>query len=54
MINNSTRVRTGYWIYSLWRFTAATQVTITMSTITLVALISETGVDSFRRPTDVD
>jgi hypothetical protein len=35
--NNSTRVRIGYRIYSLWRFTAATKVTITMNTIALVA-----------------
>jgi hypothetical protein len=36
-VTNDTRVRIGYRIYSLWRFTAATQVTITMSTIALVA-----------------
>jgi hypothetical protein len=38
--NNSTRVQIGYQIYSPWRLclqTAATQVTITMSTIALVA-----------------
>jgi hypothetical protein len=34
--NNSTRVRTGYRIYSLWRFTAA-HIKITVSTIALVA-----------------
>jgi hypothetical protein len=35
--NNKMSVRIGYRIYSLRRFTAATQVTITMSTIALVA-----------------
>jgi hypothetical protein len=35
--NNTTRVRIGYRIYSLWRVTAATQVTITVITIALVA-----------------
>jgi hypothetical protein len=35
--NNMTRVRFGYRIYSLWRFTAAIQVTITETTIVLVA-----------------
>jgi hypothetical protein len=35
--NNTTRVRNVYRIYSLWRFTAATQLTITVSTIALVA-----------------
>jgi hypothetical protein len=35
--NNTTRVRIGYRIYSLWRFTAATQATITMSTLALLA-----------------
>jgi hypothetical protein len=35
--NNSTWVRIGYRIYLLWRFTAATQITITMSTIALSA-----------------
>jgi hypothetical protein len=34
---NSTRVRIGYRIYSLRRFTAATQVTITMITLALLA-----------------
>jgi hypothetical protein len=35
--NNSTWVRIGYRIYSLWRFTAATQVTNTETAIALVA-----------------
>jgi hypothetical protein len=35
--NNTTRVRIGYRIYSLWRFTAATQDTIEMSTLALLA-----------------
>jgi hypothetical protein len=34
--NNTTRVRIGYRIYSLWRFTAA-HITITVNTIALVA-----------------
>jgi hypothetical protein len=34
--NNSTRVRIGYRIYSLWRFTAA-HITITVNSIALVA-----------------
>jgi hypothetical protein len=33
--NNSTWVRIGYRIYSLWRFITSTQVTITVSTIAL-------------------
>jgi hypothetical protein len=33
--NNSTRVRIGYRIYSLWRFTAA-HITITENILTLV------------------
>jgi hypothetical protein len=66
--NNTTRVRIGYRIYSLWRFTAATQVTITMNTIALsasqipltelhwtdVSLRGLTDEDSLRRPTGVD
>jgi hypothetical protein len=35
--NNSTRVRIGCRIYSLWTFTAATQITITANTLALVA-----------------
>jgi hypothetical protein len=35
--NNSTWIRIGYWIYSFWRFTASTQVTVTMITSALVA-----------------
>jgi hypothetical protein len=35
--DNMTKIRFGYRIYSLWRFRAATQVTITVSTIALVA-----------------
>jgi hypothetical protein len=67
--NNSTRVRIGYRIYSLWRLqlqAAATQVTITMITIALVAsripltelhladvsLRGLTDEDWLRRPTD--
>jgi hypothetical protein len=34
--NNSTWIRIGYRIYSLWRFTAA-HITITVNTIALVA-----------------
>jgi hypothetical protein len=36
MTNNSTWVRIGYRIYSLWRFTAA-HITITMNTIAFLA-----------------
>jgi hypothetical protein len=36
MTNNTTRVWIDYRIYSLRRFTAATQVTIKMSTLALV------------------
>jgi hypothetical protein len=38
--NNSTRVRIGYRIYSLWRLkleTATTQITIIMNTLALSA-----------------
>jgi hypothetical protein len=49
--NNTTRVRIGYRIYSLWRFTAATQITITVSTIALVASHFD---DSLRALTDED
>jgi hypothetical protein len=35
--NNSTRVRIGYRIYALWRFTPSTQVTVTVNTIALSA-----------------
>jgi hypothetical protein len=34
--NNSTWIRIGYGIYSLWRFTAA-HITIIMNTIALIA-----------------
>jgi hypothetical protein len=35
--NNSTRVRIGYRIYSPWRFTTSTKVTIILNTLALVA-----------------
>jgi hypothetical protein len=37
--NNSTRVRIGYRIYSLWRFTAA-HITITENILTMVLVVS--------------
>jgi hypothetical protein len=43
--DNTTRVRIGYEIYSLWRFPDATQVTITMSTIALVDSHSDDSAD---------
>jgi hypothetical protein len=37
--DNSTRVRIGYWIYSVWRFTAA-HITITENILTLALVAS--------------